>query len=458
MNFSTLFRTKENLSLDKNTLTILRYIAIFGQFLAIGTVYYYLKLPFPILESYLIISLGLATNLYLQFGVKINQLKDFYAAPFLLYDLIQLSALLYLTGGIFNPFSFLLIIPAIVSSTFLSMGTTIILGVITSILLLTISFFYLPLPGEEMNLLHFPNFYKIGIIISILIGLIFLSYFGIRFAGEKKKTEEAFKKLQEVIYKEYELESLGGQAAAAAHSLGTPLATIKLASSELMDELKDKKELWEDAVLIRDQADRCRDILQSMGQAGKDDQHMRNAPVSEVIREAAEPHSDRGKEIIFELNLKSKEDISQPLIQRRPEIIHGLRNMIQNAIDFANNKVWIVLSWSETDIKITINDDGPGFPLQMISRIGDPFVSYRKASSPRLKQIDYQGMGLGLFIAKTLLERTNAKLSFSNGGAKEIENSKNVTQIGAIVEIVWLRSDIEAQNNFLGENENLQVF
>ena len=143
MDFSTLFRTKENLNLDKNTLTILRYIAIFGQFLAIGTVYYYLNLPFPIIESYLIISLGLITNLYLQFGVKINQLKDFYAAPFLLFDLIQLSALLYLTGGIFNPFSFLLVIPAIVSSTFLSMGTTIILGLITSILLLTISFFHL---------------------------------------------------------------------------------------------------------------------------------------------------------------------------------------------------------------------------------------------------------------------------------------------------------------------------
>ena len=193
MDFSTLFRTKENLNLDKNTLTILRYIAIFGQFLAIGIVYYYLNLPFPIIESYLIISLGLVTNLYLQFGVKINQLKDFYAAPFLLFDLIQLSALLYLTGGIFNPFSFLLVIPAIVSSTFLSMGTTIILGLITSILLLTISFFHLPLPGEDMNLLHFPTFYKIGIIISVLIGLIFLSYFGIRFAGEKKKQRKLLK-------------------------------------------------------------------------------------------------------------------------------------------------------------------------------------------------------------------------------------------------------------------------
>ena len=198
MNWATLFRTKENLSLDKNTLTILRYIAIFGQFLAIGTVYYYLNLPFPIIESYLIISLGLATNLYLQFGVKINQLKDFYAAPFLLYDLIQLSALLYLTGGIFNPFSFLLIIPAIVSSTFLSMGTTIILGFITSILLLTISFFHLPLPGENMSLLHFPNFYKIGIIISILIGLIlcFVLYIAFRAINTGMEAKKAIKDLK----------------------------------------------------------------------------------------------------------------------------------------------------------------------------------------------------------------------------------------------------------------------
>ena len=174
MDFSTLFRTKENLNLDKNTLTILRYIAIFGQFLAINIVYFFLGLPFPIELSYAVISLGLVTNLYLQFGIKINQLRDFYSLIFLVYDLVQLSILLYLTGGIFNPFCFLLIIPAIVSSTFLSMGSTIILGIIASSLLLFISFFHLPLPGEEMALLHFPDFYKTGIIISILIGLIFL--------------------------------------------------------------------------------------------------------------------------------------------------------------------------------------------------------------------------------------------------------------------------------------------
>ena len=243
MDFATLFRTKENLNLDKNTLTILRYIAIFGQFIAINIVFYFLELEFPIIKSYIVIFIGLLTNIYLQFSVKVNQLKDSYASFFLLSDLIQLSVLLYLTGGILNPFSFLLIIPAIVSSTFLSMGTTIILGVISSILLFLLSYTHYPLPGLESNIFDVPNFYKQGILISILIGLIFLSYFGIRFSGETKKRSEALNKLQEVISKEYELESLGGQAAAAAHSLGTPLATITV-----VERIKKRNRKWQGVI------------------------------------------------------------------------------------------------------------------------------------------------------------------------------------------------------------------
>ena len=174
MDFATLFRTKENLNLDKNTLTVLRYIAIFGQFIAITIVYYYLNLDFPIKESYLVVFIGLLTNLFLQLKIKVNQLKDTYASFFLLYDLMQLSILLYLTGGIFNPFIILLIIPAIVSSTFLSMGTTIILSVITSFMLFLLTYFYLPLPGTDTNLFSFPSFYKFGIITSVLIGLMHL--------------------------------------------------------------------------------------------------------------------------------------------------------------------------------------------------------------------------------------------------------------------------------------------
>ena len=425
MDLSTLFRTKENLNLDKNTLTIFRYIATFGQFLAIGVVYYYLSLPFPIIESYIIISLGLVTNLYLQFGVKINQLKDFYAAPFLLYDLIQLSALLYLTGGIFNPFCFLLIIPAIVSSTFLSMGTTIILGLITSILLLIISFFHLPLPGEDMNLLHFPNFYKIGIIISVLIGLIFLSYFGIRFAGEKKKTEEAFKKLQEVIYKEYELESLGGQAAAAAHSLGTPLATISVVAKELKKEIGENSELSKDIDLLISQSKRCSEILKRISKKQiEEDKFFSSTKLEDLLEEIKNSFKEISSK---EINLVCDNDKNKIDIQRSAEMIYGLRNFIGNAIKFSKSKVNIFLSSDDKEIKITVNDDGPGFPQDIIKKLGEPYIK-----SKSLELNSNSGLGLGTFLGKTLLERQNAKLLF--------KDDKNLG--GASVVISWSPKNI----------------
>ena len=425
MDLSTLFRTKENLSLDKNTLTILRYIAIFGQFLAISIVFYYLNLPFPIKESYLIILFGLATNLYLQFGIKINQLKDLYAAPFLLYDLIQLSALLYLTGGIFNPFSFLLVIPAIVSSTFLSMGTTIILGLITSILLFAISFFHLPLPGEDMNLLHFPNFYKIGIIISIFIGLIFLSYFGIRFAGEKKKTEEAFKKLQEVIYKEYELESLGGQAAAAAHSLGTPLATISVVAKELKKEIGDKTEISKDIDLLISQSKRCSEILKRISKKQiEEDKFFSSTKIENLLEEIINSFKETSSK---EITLVSDSDKNKIDIQRSAEMIYGLRNFIGNAIKFSKSKVNIFLISDNKEIKIIVNDDGPGFPRDIIEKLGEPYI---KSKSSELNS--NSGLGLGTFLGKTLLERQNAKLLF--------KEDKNLG--GASVVISWSPKNI----------------
>ena len=423
MNLSTLFRTKENLSLDKNTLTILRYIAIIGQILAISIVFYYLKLPLPITESYLIISFGLATNLYLQFGIKINQLKDFYAAPFLLYDLIQLSALLYLTGGIFNPFSFLLVIPAIVSSTFLSMGTTIILGLITSLLLFILSSYYLPLPG--VDLMNFPKIYKIGILVSILIGLIFLSYFGIRFAGEKKKTEEAFKKLQEVIYKEYELESLGGQAAAAAHSLGTPLATISVVAKELKKEIGDNNELSKDIDLLISQSKRCSEILKRISKKQiEEDKFFSSTKLEDLLEEIINSFKETSsKEII----LVSDNDKNKIEIQRSAEMIYGLRNFIGNAIKFSKSKVNIFLTSDDKEIKITVNDDGPGFPKDIIKSLGEPYIKSRS-----LELNSNAGLGLGTFLGKTLLERQNAKLLF--------KDDKNLG--GASVVISWSPKNI----------------
>jgi len=420
MDFSTLFRIKENLNLDKSTLTILRYIAIIGQFIAINIVYFYLSLPFPIELSYLIIFIGLLTNIYLQFGVKINQLKDLYAAIFLIYDLIQLSFLLYLTGGIFNPFSFLLIIPAIVSSTFLSMGTTIILGFVTSLLLLVISFFYLPLPGEAMNLLHFPYFYKIGIIISILIGLMFLSYFGIRFAGETKKRSEALNKLQEVIAKEYELESLGGQAAAAAHSLGTPLATIAVVAKELKKEIGDNKDISKDIDLLISQTKRCSEILKKISKKQiEEDIFLSSIKLEDLLEEIIDSFKETSSK---KIDLILDDDNNKINIERTPEIIYGLRNFIGNAVKFSKSKVKIILNSDPNKIEIKINDDGPGIPDDIIKKIGEPYIK-----SKSIELSSNSGLGLGTFLGKTLLERQGANLSFR----------RNNDLGGALVIIRW---------------------
>ena len=409
MDFSTLFRTKENLNLDKTTLTILRYIAIFGQFFAINIVYFYLGLPFPIELSYAVIFFGLLTNIYLQFAIKINQLKDFYSLIFLIYDLIQLSILLYLTGGIFNPFCFLLIIPSIVSSTFLSMGSTIILGMITSLLLFTISFFHLPLPGEEMALLHFPDFYKTGIVISILIGLIFLSYFGIRFAGETKKRSEALNKLQEVISKEYELESLGGQAAAAAHSLGTPLATISVVAKELKKEIGNDKEFSKDIDLLISQTKRCSEILKQISRKQiEEDIFLSSIKFEDLLEEIINSFKETSSKNIELIVHNDKNKIA---IQRTPEIIYGLRNFIGNAVKFSKNKVKINLQSDQKLIEIKINDDGPGIPEDIINKIGEPYI---KSKSRELSS--NSGLGLGTFLGKTLLERQKAKLLFRRQG------------------------------------------
>ena len=419
MDFSTLFRTKENLNLDKNTLTILRYIAIFGQFFAINFVFFYLKLEFPIIESYIIVFLGLATNLFLQFKIRVNQLKDTYASFFLLYDLIQLSALLYLTGGILNPFSFLLIIPTIVSSTFLSMGTTIILGVITSFMLFLLGHFYIPLPGMDETIFYVPNFYKFGLLTSILIGLIFLSYFGIRFSGETKKRSEALNKLQEVIAKEYVLESLGGQAAAAAHSLGTPLATISVVAKELKKEIGNNKEISKDVDLLISQTKRCSEILKQISKKQiEEDNFLSSIRIEDLLEEIVNSFRETSSKHI---DLLTDEDQNKINIQRTPELIYGLRNFIGNAIKFSKSKVQINLKSNDKIIEIKIHDDGPGIPEDIINKIGEPYI---KSKSKELSS--NSGLGLGTFLGKTLLERQGANLQFKRnnklGGALVIIN------------------------------------
>jgi two-component system, sensor histidine kinase RegB len=420
MDFSTLFRTKENLNLDKNTLSTLRFIAIFGQFIAIIVVFFYLDLDFPIKESFAIIFFGLLTNLFLQFRIKVNQLKDTYASFFLLYDLMQLSILLYFTGGILNPFSFLLITPAIVSSTFLSMGTTIILSVITSFMLFLLTDFYLPLPGMDASIFYVPNFYKFGVLTSILIGLIFLSYFGIRFSGETKKRSEALNKLQEVIAKEHELESLGGQAAAAAHSLGTPLATISVVAKELKKEIGDNEEVSKDLDLLISQTKRCSEILKKISKKQiEEDNFISTIKLDDLLEEIVNSFQETSTK---KIDLLTERDFNKITIQRMPEIIYGFRNFIGNAVKFSKSKVEIVLNTNEKIIEIKINDDGPGIPDDIIDKIGEPYI---KSKSKELSS--NSGLGLGTFLGKTLLERQGANLLFR----------KNSKLGGALVVISW---------------------
>jgi len=417
MNFSTLFRLRENLNLDRKTLVILRWIAIFGQLIAINLVFFVLQLEFPIFLAYLIICIGLSTNLFLQFRIKSIQLKDFYASIFLIYDLIQLSFLLYLTGGISNPFSILLIVPAIVSSTFLSVSTTIILGFLTIIFLFFLTIFYYPLPGIYEYSFTFPQYYLVGFFIAIIIGLVFLSYFGIRFAGETKKRSEALNKLQEIIFKEYELESLGGQAAAAAHSLGTPLATISVVATELKKEIGDNKNYSKDIDLLISQTKRCSEILKKISKKQiTDDQFFSYIKLEDLLEEIINSFKETSSKQIY---LDSDNDRNKINIKRSPEIIYGLRNFIGNAVKFSRKKVNIILKSNEEKIKVIVNDDGPGFPEDVKEILGEPYI---KSKSQEVSS--NAGLGLGTFLGKTLLEKQYAKLSFSQdeklGGASVI--------------------------------------
>ena len=304
------------------------------------------------------------------------------------------------------------------------MGTTIILGVLTSILLFILTSLNLPLPGMETAIYNFPNFYKLGILTSILIGLVFLSYFGIRFAGETKKRSEALNKLQEVIAKEYELESLGGQAAAAAHSLGTPLATISVVAKELKKEIGDNKEISKDIDLLVSQSKRCSDILKQISKKQiEEDNFISLVKLEDLLEEIINSFKETSSK---EIELNVENDQNKIDIRRSPEIIYGLRNFIGNAVKFSKSKVNINLKSDEKIIKIKINDDGPGIPEDVIEKIGEPYI---KSKSKEL--ISNSGLGLGTFLGKTLLERKNAKLLFRRNGELG----------GALVLISWRPKD-----------------
>ncbi|MEM9550138.1 MAG: ActS/PrrB/RegB family redox-sensitive histidine kinase [Pseudomonadota bacterium] len=432
------------------TLILLRWAAIIGQVTAITVAQQMYNLQLELGLCYLAIGVSVIGNLIAIFVFPENKrLSESENFLMVLFDLLQLSFLLYLTGGLNNPFAILLLAPVTVSASVLTLRSTLVIGGAAIVLVTLLAEFHIPLRTQEGFILRIPDIFVFGNWIAIIIAALFMGVYSRRISLERLSMADALTATQMALAREQKLTDLGGVVAAAAHELGTPLATIKLTSSELFEELHDREDLREDAALIREQADRCRDILLDMGRAGKDDLHLRRAPLSTVIHEAAEPHMQRGKVIHFEEGPGHGGDVQQPSILRKPEIIHGLRNLIQNAVDFARSTVWVEAVWTEDMISVRILDDGRGYPSHMIGRIGDPFMRRRRVDSGKRARPEYEGMGLGLFIAKTLLERTGAELSFANGSDPYQTISTIKERRGAIVEVVWPREKIDA---LVGEN------
>ncbi len=444
------------------TLILLRWLAIAGQIVAIVVAEHVFAVTLPLGLCLLAVAASVAANLISVFVFPENKrLSETEAMLTLLFDISQLAFLLFLTGGLNNPFALLILAPVTISATALQWRTTVVLGLTAIGLVTLMSVWSLPLRSDAGNLLMMPPIFGFGFWLAIVTGIVFLGLYSWRVASEIHSMADALFATQMALAREQKLTDLGGVVAAAAHELGTPLATIKLVSAELIEELADFPDLRDDAALIRDQADRCRDILRSMGRAGKDDLHLHQAPLTAVIREAAEPHAGRGKAIHYDMSSAdpfSDADDRPPNIHRQPEIIHGVRNLVQNAVDFAQSAVWVEAEWTADRITLRIMDDGPGFPPQLIGRIGDPFVRGRRAEPDRGQRPEYEGMGLGLFIAKTLLERSGATLSFANGTAEFPVAPGAALRRGAIVEVVWPRDRIaRATNDRLGENRPIAI-
>ena len=433
------------------TLVLVRWFAIAGQVLAlvIGQQLYGLKLALG--PCAIAIGLSVLTNLLAVVIFPDNRrLSEAETVLTLLFDTLQLSLLLAFTGGLNNPFALLILAPVTIAATVLPSRSTLLLASCAVGMVTIVGLVHIPLRTENNNLLEMPVVFVFGFWVAIVTGIIFISIYTRRVTAEMTSMSEALLATQMALAREQKLTDLGGVVAATAHELGTPLATIKLVSAELMEELQDAKDLHSDAQLIHEQAERCGDILRSMGRAGKDDLHLRITPWSALVREAAEPHLDRGKNVKFVFSQNLEFDMDQPKTLRKPEVIHGLRNLIQNAVDFAQSEVRIDVGWSEAEIFVTISDDGSGFAPQVINRIGDPFMRRKKRDAQSSARPGYDGMGLGLFIAKTLLERSGSKLEFLNA-------STDHSLRGAVVRGVWPRGKLEAAKLPIGQNRPIGV-
>ena len=417
------FETSKYFSLKKSTYISLRWIAIIGQLLSIYIVYFFLEFNFNFPLSNLIVLLGAISNLYLIFIYKKTQLSERSALIFLMVDIFQLAGLIYLTGGIVNPFIIFLIIPSVFASSNLGFKTNLLLVITTSLIIVFLTFYSEDLPAPLNEHFHVDNYYYYSIPTALIIALIFLNYFAIIFGSESRLRKEALNKMEEVMAKEHEMLSLGGQAAAAAHSLGTPLSTIKIITQELLKQLKNNKEVIQDIELLESQVERCNQILKklSLNPNQEDDFIDEDLSMREYLKEIIFSFQETSSKN-FILNLD--QDSNSKKITKSIEIVYGLRNFIGNANKFSKNKIFISLKSNNDSTEIIVEDDGPGYPNDIISKIGEPYLrSFRKVKKNKI------GLGLGLFIGKTLLEKNFASLQFRNsktrGGAEVLIKWKN---------------------------------
>ena len=414
-----------------DTILRLRWLAALGQLAAIFIVAQGLEFDVPVMPCVAIVGLSAVTNLALQIRFNpMQRLEPIYAAVLLALNIVELGALLFFTGGLQNPFSFLFLAPVLISATALPIRLTIALGVLAVACASALVFFHLPLPWDSDDPLVLPPIYPFGVWLSILLAIGVTSLYAFQVTEESRKLSDALAATELVLTREQHLTQIDGLAAAAAHELGTPLSTIFLIARELEKTVQDNGHLTSELKTLREQAQRCRDILAKITQLSSSGAPFDRMPLSTLIEESVAPHRDFGVAIKVRLAVAATRE---PVGARNPAILYGVGNILENAVDFARSTVEVNAWWNSDTVEMVISDDGPGIAPDMLKRIGEPYLSRRRGADEA--QTGRSGLGLGVFIARTLLERTGAKVSFTN---------RIFPDHGAVVQIVWPRERFEA--------------
>ena len=420
-----------------DTILRLRWLAALGQLAAIFIVAQGLEFDVPVIPCVAIIGLAALLNLTLQIAFNpMQRLEPVYAAALLALNIVELAGLLFFTGGLQNPFSFLFLAPVLISATALPIRLTIALGVLAVACASALVFFHMPLPWDSDDPLVLPPIYLFGVWLSILLAIGVTSLYAFQVTEEARKLSNALAATELVLTREQHLTQIDGLAAAAAHELGTPLSTIFLISRELEKSVEGNDQLAADLKTLREQAQRCRDILAKITQLSSSGAPFDRMPLSTLIEETVAPHRDFGVAIKVRLAVAATRE---PVGARNPAILYGVGNILENAVDFARTTVEVNAWWNAETVEMIISDDGPGIAPDMLKRIGEPYLSRRPSADEA--QNEHSGLGLGVFIARTLLERTGAKVSFSN---------RTFPDHGAVVQIAWPRERFEADETGAG--------